>query len=109
MTAPRAQTLRELASVVRSKNAGAFLVTIDIMFEDFSSYQRVCRSGVLSAERIGALLGVAAEKVRITHFDPGRTIKATVPRDVAAGHPMDTDILGSQQYGPLVDLAIPEI
>ncbi len=108
MTEKRAPTLRQLASVVRSKNAGAFLVTIDVMFDDDASYERVCRSGVLSADRIGTLLGVVPQKVRITHFAVARTIKASVPRLIAAGHPMDTDILGSQQYGPLVDLPIPD-
>lgn len=98
--------LRELASVIRSKNAGAFLITIDVMFEDVEVYRRVCHSDAMTQERIGRLLGVSPQEVMITHYEPGLTIKATVPRRISAGHPLDADVLGSQQYGPLVDLIV---
>ena len=41
-------TLQQLARVLRSKNAGPFQITIDLIF-DAANYQRVLRSGVLDA------------------------------------------------------------
>ena len=39
-------TLAELTSVLRSKNAGALLVTLDLMFEDTNTYEHVRDSRV---------------------------------------------------------------
>src|ERR1700692_4563798 len=50
-----AMKLAELASLIRSKNAGPFVLTFDIMFPDDASYGRVKRSGVLSAGAFAAL------------------------------------------------------
>ena len=41
-------TLRELADVVRSKNAGPYELTFDIMFHDEATWARVRDSGVLT-------------------------------------------------------------
>ena len=38
-------TLGELADVMRSKNAGPFQITIDLMFNDAATYGRVRDSG----------------------------------------------------------------
>ena len=43
--------LGELASLIRSKNAGPFELTFDIMFDNVDSFERVKASGALSAER----------------------------------------------------------
>jgi len=37
--------LARLAKLIRSKNAGPFELTFDIMFEDAATYERVKRSG----------------------------------------------------------------
>ena len=39
--------LYELAKLIRSKNAGPFVVTMDILFPDHDMYQRVLESGAL--------------------------------------------------------------
>ena len=39
--------LRDVASLVRSKNAGPFELTIDIMFPDTTTYRRVAESGAV--------------------------------------------------------------
>ena len=46
----KTRRLIELARVIRSKNAGPFELTFDIMFADAEIYERVKRSGVISAE-----------------------------------------------------------
>ena len=39
--------LYELASMVRSKNAGPFELTVDVVFEDVETFRRVKATGVL--------------------------------------------------------------
>ena len=41
-------TLGELARLIRSKNAGPFELTFDIMFDDEETFERVKKSGALS-------------------------------------------------------------
>jgi len=41
-------------------------------------------------------------------FDAASAIKVTIPRPVISGDIDDTDVFGGQQYGPLVDLEVPE-
>lgn len=47
--------LAELATLIRSKNAGPFVLTFDILFKDEKKYRRVRDSGVLSKELFAKL------------------------------------------------------
>lgn len=100
--------LRDLAKMIRSKNAGPFELTLDILFADEETYLRVRNSGVVSRELITAMFGLEPEQVKLFHYDAGLAIKATVPRWTASGNPDDTDIFGGQQFADLVDLEVPE-
>jgi hypothetical protein len=101
-------TLTDLTSVFRSKNAGPFLVTIDMMFGEEDGYRRVRSSGVLSPEAVASRYGVNPLDVQVTYFDTVKTIKVTIPRwGASSGAPGDRDVYGAQQHGPLLDLMIP--
>ena len=41
-------------------------------------------------------------------FDPALAIKFTIYRRLPSGSPGDADIFGSQQYGPLLDIDLPD-
>ena len=99
--------LRDLARLIRSKNAGPFLLTTDIMFADVTAYEHVRDSGVISAGLVSRLYNVSPELVQITNVDPALAIKVSIPRPVPSGDLADTDVFGGQQYGPLVDLEVP--
>ena len=99
--------LGELARLVRSKNAGPFLLTFDVLFDRPEIYQAVKRSHVLNAATIGRLYGIPEEQVRFTAYDPGLAFKATIPRPVPSGDPRDGDVYGAQQHAPLVELDVP--
>ena len=101
--------LGELASVIRSKNAGPFQITIDVMFGQESDYQRVLASGSLSAAEIASRYNIRSSEVSIIPFDRVWSIKITIPRRWGrrgAGSSGDRDVYGAQQHGPLVDLEI---
>lgn len=102
-------SLQDLACVLRSKNAGPFQITIDLMFDDPAVYARVRDCGVLAPERIGAAYGVPVELVRVIPFDRVRAIKVTLPRRFAShgsGSAFDRDVYGAQQHGPLAQMEV---
>jgi len=100
--------LDDLTVAIRSKNAGVDQVTFDIIFRDRATYDVVVASGALTADSVCALFRIAPE--RMSHFvcfDVANAIKFTLYRDAPNGSPGDWDILGCQQYGPLVEMEIP--
>ena len=102
--------LGELVSVMRSKNAGPFQVTIDLMFPEAAPFHRVVGSGVLTPESVAALYRARPEDVQVIPFERVLAIKITVPRrwgTLGSGSAGDRDVYGAQQHGPLVGLEVP--
>ena len=101
-------TLRELASTIRSKNAGVDKITFDVIFKDKTGYELARKSGVLSRQAVCKLYGIPDARISDhVEFDPGLAIKFTIFRKVPSGSAGDPDIFGSQQYGPLLDVPVP--
>ncbi|MCY4640600.1 MAG: DUF4387 domain-containing protein [Chloroflexi bacterium] len=101
--------LHELARLVRSKNAGPFAVTFDLIFDDPATFESVRDAGVVTPELFARLYGVPEEQVMLVAYAPALAIKATIPRPVASGDLADTDVFGAQLYGPLVELEVPGV
>lgn len=102
------KTLFELAKVLRSKNAGPFEVTFDIIFDDPEIFELVKNSGVITRELVAGLYRVAP--CRISHlvfFDPALAIKITMARWIDSGSVGDTDVYGAQQHAPLMGMRLP--
>lgn len=100
--------LADLAQVLRSKNAGALLCTLDMMFEDEATYRRVLDAKVITPRSIAALYGLSDNEVSIIPYDVAYAIKVTIPRLRRSGDPDDSDIYGAQQHAPLLDIEIPD-
>lgn len=100
--------LYELARVVRSKNAGPYHLTFDVMFENEDDFRRLAASEVLDALWVARHYSVPEEDVRIIHYPAGNAIKITIPRHASCGSPEDTDVYGAQQHGPLLELELPD-
>ncbi len=98
--------LGDLASLIRSKNAGPFVLTFDIMFDEPEVYRRVKHSGALGAEVVARLYDVPAGDVRFFFCDNALAIKASIPRPVIQGDLGDADGHGGQQFAPLIDIEI---
>ena len=102
--------LGDLAQVLRSKNAGPFLITIDIMFDSEETFQRVLDSGAITPATVGPRYGLAADDVRVVSYARAKAIKVTLPRlwgSRGAGSAGDRDVYGAQQHAPLLDVDIP--
>ncbi len=100
-------TLGSLARLIRSKNAGPFVLTFDIMFEKVETYQRVKRSGAVTREVVANRYHVAPEDVLFFYCDNALAIKASIPRPFFQGDLRDSDGHGGQQYAPLMEIEIP--
>ena len=99
--------LASMARLIRSKNAGPFVLTFDIMFEYEARYRRVRDSGVITRELVASLYNLPAERVQLFFCDPALAVKASIPRPVTQGDVGDSDGHGGQQYAPLMDIEIP--
>ena len=98
--------LYDMAMVCRSKNAGPFQVTIDLMFDSMERYQKVLNSPAFTEAAISALYRRDIRDVRIKPFERILTIKVVLSRSCSSGSTLDSDVYGSQQHFPLGDLEI---
>ena len=101
-------TLRDLASTIRSKNAGVDHITFDLIFRDRANFVRVRDSKVLTPESVAALYRIPRERITdFVVFEPASAIKFTIKRIRPSGSPGEHDVFGSQQYAPLFDVEVP--
>jgi hypothetical protein len=101
--------LSELASTIRSKNAGVNQITFDIIFPDAVSYRHVLESRAITKESIATLFRIPLSRISdFVTFGAANAIKFTLYRLRPSGSPGDWDILGCQQYGPLLDIEVPD-
>jgi hypothetical protein len=91
-------------TLIRSKDAGPFMLTIDFFFVDGDSRRAFMAANVFSAERIGALYGVDPADVQTYDLADINALKISFPRPVVSGDFGDTDITGGQQYALVIDL-----
>ena len=98
--------LYQFTKLIRSKNAGPFELTFDIMFKNTESFRTVLESGRLTTELFSRLYAVPVNQVRLFVLEPLLTIKVTIPRPIPSGDLEDGDVYGGQFHGPLIQLAI---
>ena len=98
--------LYDLAFVCRSKNAGPFQLTIDLMFETKMDYDRVLKAKNFTPETLASLYHVDEKTVAIKPFERILTIKVVIPRNAPSGSAEDSDVYGSQQHFPLGNLIL---
>ena len=102
------KTLAELASIIRSKNAGPFRLTFDILFDSEAAFLAVVAADVIKPDTVAALFGVERSQVSSIHVLPeGLAMKVTLLRPRAQCSRGETDVYGCQQHVPLMKLAVP--
>jgi hypothetical protein len=85
-------TIGDLAVEVRSKNAGPFWMTLDILLADDADFDFLVQSGVLTRESIGRLYRVDPATVLYFEMRSIRAVKISFPRAVSAGSFSDRDM-----------------
>ncbi len=99
--------LIELCSLIRSKNAGPFTLTFDVMFSSAANYQRAKRAQPITAALMAKLFKQQPGDVLVVYHDNAMAIKASMPRPVIQGDLDDGDCYGGQQYVELLGLDVP--
>lgn len=99
--------LKDVADIVRSKNAGPYRITCDILFKDPSSYQAVRRSGAITPASVSAAYGIDVAQISsFFEIDMANAIKITIKRPRAQGTAGDGDMYGCQHHVPLMELLV---
>jgi len=98
--------LSEIASVVRSKNAGPRLLTLDIIFPTRDLFERACLKAKALEDYVASAYKTPSTSIRLFTFEPALAIKVTIPRKIQAGSMGDSDVYGAQQHAPLLDFVL---
>ena len=105
---PKSVKIGDLATFITSKNAGPFLLTVDIVFLGRSSLPSSGRDGCHQrrdgSEAVRYSAGAHAEGGVLR---PGDAIKVTFKRPVGSGAIGETDVYGAQQHVPVMQYEIP--
>lgn len=107
-SSPTTARLRDVATFIRSKNAGPFVLTIDVFFADAELARHVLDAGVLDEGTVARLYGVEESEVVVLAMPRAAAVKISLPRPLPAGDVGDRDVAGGQQFVPLLDLAVPD-
>ena len=100
--------LEDLCSVLRTKNAGPFLVTLDMMFTDSRAYEVIKENKLITKALIAEMYAMPQDSIVVLeHIDHLHTVKATYKRRVTSGSPGDSDCLAMNQEGPMLRVEFP--
>ncbi len=103
--------LKDIAKIIRSKNASPFAITFDVMFEEQKLYDRFKESNALSREKICELYEIVPDGIlEYVYYDQARALKFTLlRRNWPHGSVNERDTFGAQQYVPLFDVEVPTV
>ena len=98
--------LKDIANVIRSKNAGPFELTLDILLKDAETFEKVKNANIINQEVIARLYRIPVEDVlSIVYFPNANAIKSTIVRPLPSGAMGERDVYGAQQHAPLVNFS----
>ncbi len=101
--------LIDLAKIIRTKNSGPFIITIDILFKERNIYYKLKEKNYFSKEWWAKIYNINIEDVlSVIYFDPVFAVKANIKRFIPSGDFGDTDVYGAQQHAPLLEVEINE-
>jgi hypothetical protein len=99
--------LSALAKIIRSKNAGPFRVTFDVLMPDKTSYEIVQQSGGLTRRTIAHAYGISENQISSLFAVPmGFGFIITFLRPLDQCGLGETVVFGCQQHVPLMSLPI---
>lgn len=99
--------LKDIASVIRSKNSGPYELTFDIIFKDFEIYNQVKAANAINEPAFAKLYNIPqSDIIKLVYFDPAKAVKITIVRPIPSGALGETDVYGAQQHSPLLGYKI---
>lgn len=96
--------LKDIANVIRSKNAGPFELTLDVLLKDQQMFEKLRQADVINKKVIAQLYQIPeTDMISIVYFPNAKAIKATIVRPLPSGALGERDVYGAQQHAPLVN------
>jgi hypothetical protein len=100
--------LRDMAVVIRSKDAGINRLTFDIVFNSAADYESALASNAFAKRNVAALFGVSLQQIVGTYFvDSCNAIKISMERLNISASLDEHDVFGAQQQAVIERLSIP--
>lgn len=97
--------LLDADAIVRSKDAGPFRITLDVIFNSREQFERMRAAGVWNTDSLCKLCRIPPEDVdECLCYEPALAFKFTYQRFISSGAFGDNDIYGSQQHVPLYNI-----
>lgn len=96
--------LKDIANVIRSKNAGPFELTLDVLLKDAEMFEKLRNADIINKKLIAGLYQITEKDViSIVYFPNAKAIKATIVRPLPSGALGERDVYGAQQHAPLMN------
>ena len=96
--------LKDIANVIRSKNAGPFELTLDVLLKDQKMFEKLKAADIINKKMISELYQIPeTDVISIVYFPNAKAIKATIVRPLPSGALGERDVYGAQQHAPLVN------
>ena len=103
-----ARPLREIADIIRSKNAGPYRITFDVLCKEKSNYELIRSSGAITPQSVAKAYGLSVSDISsFFEIDMANAIKITIRRPRAQGSSGEGDMYGCQQHVPLMNMLVP--
>ena len=98
--------LSDICRYIRSKNAGPFWITVDLFFNDRTTFDLYVESPGLACKALAPHLGVAADEIRRFDVAALGVIKFSYRRREPQGGMVERDMHGGQYFADLLDVDI---
>lgn len=96
--------LFETSDVIRSKNAGPYELTFDIIFKEADHFEKFVSANIMTPAVFAKLYDIPVEQIiSVIAFAPAKAVKITIIRPISSGDLGEKDIYGAQQHGPLLN------
>lgn len=96
--------LKDIANVIRSKNAGPFELTLDVLLKDAEMFEKLRNANIINKKVIADLYQIPeTDVISIVYFPNAKAIKATIVRPLPSGALGERDVYGAQQHAPMVN------
>ena len=98
--------LKDIASVIRSKNSGPYELTFDVVFKELEMYQKVKDAKSINEKDFALLYNIPeSDIISLVYFDPAKAVKITIVRPIPSGSLGETDVYGAQQHVPFMNFS----
>ena len=96
--------LRDVANVIRSKNAGPFELTLDVLLKTDDMFEKMRAADIINKKTVAELYRIPeSDVIAVVWFPNARAVKATIVRPLASGALGERDVYGAQQHAPLMN------